>query len=356
MRPPTVTVLMSVFNGARYLESAVRSILDQTFRDFEFVIINDGSTDNSPDLLERFDDPRIRVIHTVNGGLAAALARGVDEARGDYIARMDADDLALPERLETQVAYLQQHPDVGVADSDYAQIGPDDTELGVVVGRGFDEPFLIAWKLLWENGICHPAVMMRRDVLTGHNINYAPDSVVEDYDLWTRMMFRTRFAHIPAVLLKYRSLSTGMTGSRDARQLYATSQIQHRTVSTLLGRTLDPAVGHSMALLSQQTTVRPGPEDILDTGALLEIVEDVRRTFAASFGLSPSEQSRVDAELARRLLDWALVLARLPGRENGGTGMLMKRALTLDYSVVLDRRFSRNLLVRAFDRVRRDRP
>jgi hypothetical protein len=345
---PTVTVLMSVYNGARYLESAVSSILQQTFTDFEFVIINDGSRDDSRNILERFQDSRIRLIHTENRGLAAALARGVEEARGSCIARMDADDLAPPDRLATQVGYLKEHPGIGVVDSDYVHIDANDVELRVAADRTLGESFMIAWKLLWENPICHPAVMLRRESLTDCAINYDPDSVVEDYDLWTRLLFHTRFGHIPTVLLRYRVHPAGMTGSRDSRQLDATSRIQQRTLSTLVGRPLDPMVGHSVALLSRQTAVTPGPDALLDTNHLVGIVDDVRSAFATRFGLSRAQQSRVDGDLARRFLDWALVLSRVPGRSGDRSGLLMRRALSLNPSVVLEKRFSRNLLARAF--------
>jgi len=114
MSHPAVTVLMPVYNGERYVARAVKSILDQTFRDFEFLIINDGSTDGSIDIIRDFSDPRIRVIDTENQGVAAALKLGIEKARGKYIARMDVDDESLINRLEREKYCLDEHPDITV--------------------------------------------------------------------------------------------------------------------------------------------------------------------------------------------------------------------------------------------------
>jgi hypothetical protein len=347
MSSAKVTVLMSVYNGARYLESAVRSILDQTFRDFEFLIINDGSRDESPQILERIRDPRIRLIHTENRGLAAALERGMQEARAPYVARMDADDLALPDRLETQVAYLVRHPNVGVVDADYVHIDSQDVPIHTRQDRTLDYSVMISWKLLWQNPICHPLVMMRRELVQTTGFNYEPGCAVEDYDLWTRLLFHTRFGHIPRVLLRYRRNPVGMTGTRDRRQLSATSRIQQRTLSTLLGPSVDPLAGQSLAILSQQTAVPPSASDIiLDTNSLVGLVTEVRRAFAKRFPVSPADRARIDSDLALRFLEWGLILSRVPGRARDATGVLMREALSLKPRVILDKHFSRNVLVR----------
>src|ERR1051325_1151561 len=112
-RPPTVSVLLPVYNAERYLESALQSVLGQTFSDFEVIAVDDGSKDNSKKILERFaaNDPRIRVISRPNTGIVGALNDGLAVARGEFIARMDADDVALPGRFQAQLDYLRGHPD-----------------------------------------------------------------------------------------------------------------------------------------------------------------------------------------------------------------------------------------------------
>lgn len=345
MHVPRVTILMSVYNAARYLGKAIDSILNQTFTDFEFVIINDGSTDGSREILDAVRDRRVRLFHTVNRGLGAALERGVRESRAPYLARMDADDIAVSHRLGVQIDYLDQHPDVGVVTGDWVAI--DSHDIPVRTSQTSDGPLIISWKLLWENPICHPVVMMRRDVLLSAGVNYDPGCTVEDYDVWTRLLFHTRFAHIGQVLLRYRLNAAGMTGTRDRRQLDATSRIQQRTLSTLLGRTLDPQVGLSVALLSQQTVARPTAADnLLDADALVHLGREVREAFLRRFGPSPGDQSKIDSDLAARYLGWAFLLSRIPNRSREATGVLMREALSLAPPLLFDRRLTRNVLAR----------
>ena len=202
---------------------------------------------------------------------------------------------------------------------------------------------MIAWKLLWENPICHPAVMIRRDVLQQSGINYDRQCVVEDYDLWTRLLFHTQFGHIPRVLIQYRQSAAGMTGTRDLRQVEATSRIQQRTLSTLLGRSLDARVGYSTALLSQQTAARPAAEQILDARSLVLVGREVYAAFVERFAVTNADAAHIRADLARRFLDWGFVLSGLPSRSHDATGGLMRAALTLDPRAFVSRRAARNL-------------
>src|SRR4051812_26679567 len=124
---PTVSVLMAVYNGEQYLREAVNSILSQTFKDFEFIIIDDGSTDRSPELLASYAraDSRVKLISRPNKGLTKSLNEGLHAARGEFVARMDGDDISLPERFERQVSYLREHPEVVLVGSRVEFIDPD---------------------------------------------------------------------------------------------------------------------------------------------------------------------------------------------------------------------------------------
>ena len=118
MSHPKVTLLMSVFNGQSYLKEAIESILNQTFEDFEFLIINDASKDNSLRIIQSFDDSRIKLVHNSdNIGLTKSLNKGIDLAKGEFIARMDCDDISLPERLSMQVSFIDKNPDIGILSS-----------------------------------------------------------------------------------------------------------------------------------------------------------------------------------------------------------------------------------------------
>jgi len=204
MRCPDVTVLMGVFNASPRLEHALRSVLQQTFRDFEFLIIDDGSTDESGDVLRRFatEDPRIRVIsHATNRGLGAVLRQGVEQARGALVARMDADDVSLPQRLERQVEFFRAHPDVDVAGSYALDVDAE--------GRGLRERRVPISherivELVWSNPFIHTTVMFRRDAILSVGSYAAELQRRQDYDLWFRCVRGgLRFANIPEPLVQY---------------------------------------------------------------------------------------------------------------------------------------------------------
>jgi len=203
MKTPKVSVVMSVYNCERYVGEAVKTILHQTFSDFEFIIINDGSTDRTPNLLREFDDPRIRVIDQPNSGLTVSLNRGIRLAKGEYIARMDADDLSERERLEKQVKALDRNPGIAVVGCWYKIID----ENGSLVGykRLPEDVNQLAELLMRENPICHGSVMMRKRALQtvglyNENLRYA-----QDYELWLRMLHEGYgFYIVPMFLYHYR--------------------------------------------------------------------------------------------------------------------------------------------------------
>jgi glycosyltransferase involved in cell wall biosynthesis len=201
---PTVSVVMPTFNAAAFLDEAVCSILGQTFRDFEFIIINDGSHDETASILQRYEraDERVRVYHQENQGIIPALNRGCRLARGRYIARMDADDISLPHRLERQVDYIEQHPEIGILGTWINKIGHD----GSVVGSWYpsQNPNVLRWKHFFGGCVCHPSVLMRHSVLGKINYYRAGSAPIEDEDLWLRASAITEFGNVPEILFKYR--------------------------------------------------------------------------------------------------------------------------------------------------------
>lgn len=182
---PRVTVLMSVHNGEKYLGEAVESILHQTYRDFEFLIIDDASTDNTLNILQRYEDPRIKIIrNTVNLGLTKSLNIGLGRAKGEFIARMDADDISFPRRLEHQITYLDQHPEIAALGTGAYVIndtGSIDHEIKYSESPTFQE-------LLKGNQFVHGSIVMRKDVLT--EVGYYSDlfQMCQDYELWLRII------------------------------------------------------------------------------------------------------------------------------------------------------------------------
>jgi glycosyltransferase involved in cell wall biosynthesis len=203
--PPPISVCMPVYNAERYVAQAVESILDQTFGDFEFLILDDASTDGSIEILRRYAarDPRIRLTSRPNRGVARTLNELVDQARGEFLARMDADDLALPERFARQVAYLRTHPECVLVGSRVRLIDPEGdhlTDWCRLQEHEEIEAILLGGERSTQ--ISHPSVMMRRDAVLAVG-KYRPFAL-EDVDLFLRLAERGRIVNLPEVLLQYR--------------------------------------------------------------------------------------------------------------------------------------------------------
>jgi glycosyltransferase involved in cell wall biosynthesis len=200
---PLVSVVMSVHNSSTYLAESIESILNQTFQYFEFIIINDGSTDRSNEILEKYKqlDDRIYLYHQEQQGLPTALNQGIQLAQGKYIARMDADDISLPERFEKQVDFMEAHPEVGVCGTRVKTIGESG---GYINAYPSDDETIRCW-LLFGMGLAHPSIFLNKELLQKHNLEY--DSSYrygEDYALWVSASQSFALANIPEVLLLYR--------------------------------------------------------------------------------------------------------------------------------------------------------
>ena len=204
MSSPNVSVVMSVYNGERFLREAVESILGQSLREFEFIAIDDGSTDASFSILDsyRARDTRLRVYHQENKGLVDALNRGCALARGNYIARMDADDIAMTNRLQRQMEVMESHPEVGVLGSAVQFIDPSGKPL--LTGRNPATDREVRSALLQGCPFWHPTVVMRKDcfISAGGYRKVVVDA--EDNDLWLRMADRCQLTNLQEALLKYR--------------------------------------------------------------------------------------------------------------------------------------------------------
>ena len=198
---PKVSVIMPVFNAEKFIGEAVESILRQTFTDFEFIIINDASTDGSRKIIKTFSDKRIILVNNPHQlRITASLNKAIGMAKGDYIARMDADDVSLSDRLETQVKFLDNHQDVGVVGSWVEVFG---RRRGV--WKYPTDPKVIRGSQLFNGSIVHPAVMIRKSFLDKFHLRYNENYPnAQDYELWSRCAGYFKLANIGKVLLKYR--------------------------------------------------------------------------------------------------------------------------------------------------------
>lgn len=211
MKSPLVSVVLPVFNGERYLFEAIQSILNQSYKNFELILINDGSTDKSPGIIKDFAglDSRIVVISRENRGLVESLNEGIVAARGKYIARMDADDIACTKRFEKQVAFLENNANVGILGT-WVEIFGENQVSKIWQPPPKDEECRAM--LLFSNPVAHPSVMMRKQLFDNFKIRYRKEfKNIEDYDLWVQAMDVTAFANLPEPLLRYRQLETGIT-------------------------------------------------------------------------------------------------------------------------------------------------
>jgi len=217
---------MSVHNGEMYLADAVQSVLGQTFSDFEFIIVDDGSTDSTSKILDSYTDPRVVLIKNEhNLGLTASLNNGISFVRGKYIARMDADDISLPNRLSLQVEYLEKNESVGVLGSQM-----DVVDMNGRFSTKYQAPIShdqIAWALIHKRAFAHPTVMIRRSALQRAGGYDQAFRVAQDFELWTRMVWTTRFANLPQTLVHYRAHSASTSVVNSAMQKLNVEKARH---------------------------------------------------------------------------------------------------------------------------------
>jgi len=220
---PKVSIILPVYNAQRYLKKAVDSLLNQTFKDFELLAINDGSTDRSLRILTQYAsrDSRVRVLNQENQGLVSALNRGITESLAPYIARMDADDIAHPERLEKQINYLESHPECVALGSWVTFI--DDAGLPFFNYQTRTEHKAILKEILQGNGgaMIHPSLMIRKQALVDLG-GYEPNCKhFEDFDLYLKLINHGTFHNIPEYLLQYRRHFKSINFTKDAQETHA---------------------------------------------------------------------------------------------------------------------------------------
>jgi len=276
---PEVTVVMSVFNGEPYLASALESIVTQSIREFDVLVVNDGSTDRGPAILDAYAarDSRIKVIHQPNAGIAAAANRACALVTSPYIARMDADDVSLHNRLERQLHFLRARPDVVLLGGGAEVIDESGNRLfSIDVPTGNDE---IKAVLHERNAFVHSSVVIRRDALLAvGGYRRAFSNVSEDYDLWLRLAERYPVANLADVVVRYRV----------HRRQTSTAKLEAQTLAALGARV-------------SARFRRAGQHDPFGS------VDSVSRETLLRLGISKSE---IDGEVARATASWAKVMSR----------------------------------------------
>ncbi len=232
-----ISVLLPAYNAEKFIAEAIESILAQTFADFEFIIINDGSTDSTAEIIRSYADPRIVFIdHKENRGLVSVLNQGMEMARGEYIARMDADDIAYPGRFAKQVQFMDENHDFGVVSSNARIFGDKFGALGDKRNGITRNPAFLG-ALDWYLGckVLHPAAMLRKEFFEKHHLRYDPDYLAcEDYELWSRAVRYMKIANIQDVLLNYRWHDGSVTTSLRDIQIKNTQRVQRNILDFCL--------------------------------------------------------------------------------------------------------------------------
>lgn len=241
---PALSVLMSVYNGERFLAPAIESVLTQDFGDFEFLIVDDGSTDRSAAILADYAnrDARLQIVTQENAGLVAGLNVLLEKARAPLVARMDADDLCLPERFTRQIAFLAGNPEIGALGTHCSMIDHEGNDTGKpILQRPLDHAAIMDDP---HEGILllHPTLMVRTELLRRIGGYRAPFRTAQDYDLYLRLAEVTQLANLPDILLRYRVHSGQASCAKLVQQTLSAAAAWHSHEARLAGRD-DPVDG-----------------------------------------------------------------------------------------------------------------
>lgn len=225
---PKVTVLMPTYNEEAYVREAVESILQQDYRDLELLVMDDGSSDHTVEIVNSFQDSRIRVmVNDHNLGIAENLNRGLDNIHTEYVARMDGDDISLPQRLSVQIAYMEAHPEIDLCSCGMQLFGEHDA-----VWVRESDPEKVKVSALFFSPVLHASSLWRRDSFEKKGLRYRQEYVpAEDYDLWTRaLMAGLRLTNLPDVLYRYRIRPAQATILRNEKETLVRNRYRRRTL------------------------------------------------------------------------------------------------------------------------------
>jgi glycosyltransferase involved in cell wall biosynthesis len=281
---PAVSVVMAVNNGLPYLEEAVRSILSQTFQDYEFVIVDDASTDESRAFIESLPEERTKIIlNETQKGLSRSLNRGIESSSGKYIARMDHDDVCLPTRLMEQVAFLEANPDVDLMGTWAKTIGRTPEQIWRYPSKDED----IRSEFVFNSCLVHSSVMWRRSTFEKNGLAYDGSIVrAQDYEPWTRAKNQIHFANIPRLLIYYRIHPSSVGSMFGGEQQAAADRVRERELAQLGfdPSTVELGVHHAISRWEFPRTI----EELLALEAWLSKLYEANRTLrvypVAAFG------------------------------------------------------------------------
>ena len=321
---PRVSVVISTFNGEKYLPEALDSILNQTFDDFELIIVNDGSTDSTAKILSELKDERLVIIeNSVNSGIAASQNKAIAVASGRYVALQDHDDISLPDRLQAQVDFLDHHSEIALVGSGCSRIDEAGKTIELMDGPVGD--MQLKWGFLFGCPIFHTAVMVRRAVLDDGPAYSEDYAFACDYELLSRVVATHQVAQMPRPLVSWRTHSGATSVKRAAELQEEGMKILRRNMSDLVGSEIDPGTWNGVELL---LLMKAGAEVNISAGEvrraaafLLQLQEGFYRHYGFSSMAARAHRRVFNRRLIRRFL-------ALAGRTSNGKRNLASR-LTL---------------------------
>ena len=293
--PPRLGIVLPVRNGAAFLRDALDSLFGQTFADFELVVVDDGSTDATPKILGAFADPRLRVLANRGAGLVDALSTGLAATAAPLVARMDADDIALPSRLERQIAFLDANPGVALVGAQVAHMDAGGRPTGHVSSFP-TAPARIAEALMTRGCVLrHPTVMARRPALDAVGAYRRVVEGAEDYDLWLRLSERAALANLPDVLLRYRIHDAQVSHGINWRQRFAHDLALVAARARRRGEP-DPLDGLDAPLAYRDPAARQDPR-------LSPALRSLALAYAAAEAMTADAAATPDAQALRAMID-----------------------------------------------------
>ena len=291
-----VSVLMPVYNVEQYVGLAIESILNQTFRDIELILINDGSTDRTGEIAQSYHDARIRYIsNSRNLGLVASLNLGLEIAGSEIIARMDGDDISMPNRLEKQYQFLFDHQDVGAVGSAVQIV--DQNSRPIRIWKFPSDPAMLLWTMIFSNPMAHPSVVMRKSLV--QHVGGYRDYAAEDIDLWERLSKVTLITNLPFVLLRIRKHHSNITMKNKEIISSSAAEISERIILRLTHEVPPPGL---VEMIYKKRIDHPS-----DSLAVARLIDNLYRLYVTSPGISPVARRNIRLDAARRLLRFVMV-------------------------------------------------
>lgn len=293
-----LSVILPVYNGEVHLNECINSVLNQTFSDFEFIIVDDASTDRTPQILKEYQlkDKRIRVItHKINQKQTAAANTAIKNANGIYLARMDADDVALPNRFIKQLKHLKNNPEIGLLGS-WVDIINDGGEV-IKVWETIASNGYLGWNLFFGTSFAHSSVMMRKDIVEQVGYYQAPEA--EDYDLWSRINRVSKVENIPEVLQHKRVWSGQLALKVPTETRESVIQIMQNNINFLLdNKIIDLNTVRQIRSVSDKNSIMKNSDQYSN---IFKILNDLYSNYLNKNNLTKLEKKLVSKDLFQKL-------------------------------------------------------